>query len=85
MIEGLLLLWLLLLLLLLLWLLMLVECIVGESLVVQVLSRQDLEGEGMDLVGIAGYGVGLVVGDSKGRVGVLCGNSITIAITFDPK
>ena len=58
-------------LLLLLVLLLLVEGIVGEPLKVQVLCRRDLIGEGMDLVGIAGYEVGWVVGDSKGRVGVL--------------
>ena len=54
---------------LVLWLL--VEGIVGEPLKVQVLCRRDLIGEGVDLVGIAGYEVGLVVGDSKGRVGIL--------------
>ena len=62
---------LLLLLIIQLQLLLLLECIVGESLEVQVVCGQGLEGEGVDLVGIAGYEVGWVVGDSKGRVGVL--------------
>ena len=56
----------------LLLLLLLLECIVGESLEVQVVcGGQGLEGEGVDLVGIAGYEVGLVEGDGEGRVGVL--------------
>ena len=63
---------LLLLLMMQLQLLLLLECIVGESLEVQVVcGGQGLEGEGMDLVGIAGYEVGLVEGDGEGRVGVL--------------
>ena len=62
---------LLLLLIIQLQLLLLLECIVGESLEVQVVCGQGLEGEGVDLVGIAGYEVGLVEGDGEGRVGVL--------------
>ena len=62
---------LLLILLMLQQLLLLLQCIVGESLEVQVLCGQGLEGEGVDLVGIAGYEVGLVEGDGEGRVGVL--------------
>ena len=51
----------------------LAECIVGESLEVQVLRGQGLEGEGVDLVGVAGNEVGLVleVGEGKGRVGIV--------------
>ena len=51
----------------------LAECIVGESLEVQVLRGQGLDWEGMDLVGVAGNEVGLVleVGEGKGRVGIV--------------